>query len=138
VEGVRAVAATQTVDTAEFSIEGVVCRLVRCEIPDQMAVYSRVGSLSINGHEYVIVAYTTDNQIEAADAGVADVFSVLTQRELEIAMLVAGGQVNKRIAARLGISSWTVASHLNRIFCKLGVRTRAEMTARVVSRVARG
>jgi DNA-binding CsgD family transcriptional regulator len=32
----------------------------------------------------------------------------------------------------LEISSWTVATHLRRVFAKLGVRTRAAMVARAL------
>ena len=37
--------------------------------------------------------------------------------------LAAQGLPNKSIANRLGISAWTVATHLRRIFAKLGVTT---------------
>jgi DNA-binding CsgD family transcriptional regulator len=68
----------------------------------------------------------------------------LSPREREIARLVAQGYPNKTIAAVLDISSWTVSTHLRRIFAKLGVRTRAAMVARVTeeevaaSQAARG
>jgi DNA-binding CsgD family transcriptional regulator len=45
---------------------------------------------------------------------------------------VAKGLPNKAIADVLDISLWTVATHLRRIFAKLGVGTRAEMIARVL------
>lgn len=56
----------------------------------------------------------------------------LSPREQEIARMVAKGYPNKTIAAVLDISSWTVGTHLRRIFAKLGVRTRAAMVARLV------
>jgi DNA-binding CsgD family transcriptional regulator len=55
----------------------------------------------------------------------------LSARETEIVRLVSKGLSNKVIAAVLDISPWTVATHLRRIFSKLGVSTRAEMVARV-------
>jgi DNA-binding NarL/FixJ family response regulator len=58
---------------------------------------------------------------------------VLTNRELQIATLVALGRVNKQIAADLHISEWTVSSHLRRIFSKLGVRSRAALAFRCAS-----
>jgi DNA-binding CsgD family transcriptional regulator len=57
---------------------------------------------------------------------------VLSPREQEIARMVAEGYPNKTIAAVLEISSWTVSTHLRRVFAKLGVRTRAAMVARVL------
>ena len=56
----------------------------------------------------------------------------LSPREQEIARMVAEGYPNKTIAAVLDISSWTVSTHLRRIFAKVGVRTRAAMVARVL------
>jgi DNA-binding CsgD family transcriptional regulator len=45
--------------------------------------------------------------------------------------MVALGRQNKVIAAVLNISSWTVCTHLRRIFAKLGVTSRAAMVAKV-------
>lgn len=54
----------------------------------------------------------------------------LSPREREIVRLVAEGHPNKIIAAELDISTWTVGTHLRRIFAKLGVASRAAMVAR--------
>jgi HD-GYP domain-containing protein (c-di-GMP phosphodiesterase class II) len=48
----------------------------------------------------------------------------LTERELEVLRLVARGQVDKEIAAKLGISHRTVHHHNQSIFGKLEVSTR--------------
>jgi DNA-binding CsgD family transcriptional regulator len=55
----------------------------------------------------------------------------LSPREQEIVRMVAQGHQNKVIAAVLNISSWTVCTHLRRIFAKLGVTSRAAMVARL-------
>jgi DNA-binding CsgD family transcriptional regulator len=60
----------------------------------------------------------------------------LSPRELEIARMVAKGYPNKTIASVLDISSWTVASHLRRVFSKLGVSSRAAMVARLLDDAA--
>lgn len=57
----------------------------------------------------------------------------LTPREQSIAQLVAQGFPNKSIAKQLKISPWTVATHLRRLFAKLGVSTRSEMIAKLLS-----
>jgi HD-GYP domain-containing protein (c-di-GMP phosphodiesterase class II) len=49
----------------------------------------------------------------------------LTSREVEILRLVARGQSNKQIAARLSIAPKTVANHVEHIYAKIGVSTRA-------------
>ena len=53
--------------------------------------------------------------------------SQLSPREQEIARMVAQGYANKTIASVLEISTWTVASHLRRIFVKLQISSRAAM-----------
>ncbi len=58
----------------------------------------------------------------------------LSRREQEILALLADGLVNKQIAARLGISTNTVKTHLELLFDKLGVTTRAEAVATGVKR----
>lgn len=54
--------------------------------------------------------------------------SRLTTREVEVAMLAAGGASNREIAGSLRVSVRTVEVHLGRIFTKLDVRTRVELT----------
>ena len=56
----------------------------------------------------------------------------LTQREKQIALLVAQGRTNGEIAAQLGLSQSTVKNRLVRIYDKLGVNTRVELTSRVM------
>jgi DNA-binding NarL/FixJ family response regulator len=49
----------------------------------------------------------------------------LTDRELEVLALVAEGLTNRQIGRRLFISPTTVRTHLEHIYDKLGVRSRA-------------
>ncbi len=58
--------------------------------------------------------------------------TALSPREHEIADMVGHGLPNKAIAARLGISSWTVSTHLRRMFAKFGVNSRAALVAKIV------
>jgi DNA-binding CsgD family transcriptional regulator len=55
---------------------------------------------------------------------------VLTPRELEILGCLGDGQSNKAVARRLGISQHTVKFHLEAVFAKLGVNSRAEAVAK--------
>jgi DNA-binding CsgD family transcriptional regulator len=50
---------------------------------------------------------------------------LLTDRELDVVALVAEGLTNKQIGRRLFISPATVRTHLEHVYDKLGVRTRA-------------
>jgi DNA-binding CsgD family transcriptional regulator len=56
----------------------------------------------------------------------------ISARECEIARMVALGYTNKSIAAVLDISTWTVGTHLRRIYGKLGVHSRGAMVARLL------
>jgi len=63
----------------------------------------------------------------------ADAPVSFSPRELEIARMIAKGYPNKTIAGVLEISTWTVGTHLRRIFAKLRVGSRAAMVARLIS-----
>jgi ATP/maltotriose-dependent transcriptional regulator MalT len=53
----------------------------------------------------------------------------LSERELEVLKLVAGGASNRNAAAQLFISEASIKTHLQHIFDKLGVRERAAAVA---------
>lgn len=55
----------------------------------------------------------------------------LTPREREVARLVVAGRSNPEVAAALSISVTTVQDHLKKVFGKLGVASRHELTARM-------
>jgi DNA-binding NarL/FixJ family response regulator len=90
-----------------------------------------LGELRIDGEAYLIVArretgpdVTGESEPSAAE--------LLTPRELQIAMYVAKGLCDKRIAREIKVSPFTVRAHMRRAFAKLGVSTRAAMVARVM------
>jgi DNA-binding CsgD family transcriptional regulator len=56
---------------------------------------------------------------------------MLTEREHEIARLIAAGASNPEIAQRLFLSRKTVERHVSNVLRKVGVRNRAELAARV-------
>ena len=49
-----------------------------------------------------------------------------------VARMVGHGLPNTTIAANLGISSWTVSTHLQRTFAKLAVNSRAALVAKIL------
>lgn len=58
------------------------------------------------------------------------IFPELTAREREVLSLIAGGQGNNAIAARLALSPKTVRNNVSSIFAKLQVADRAEAIVR--------
>jgi DNA-binding NarL/FixJ family response regulator len=50
----------------------------------------------------------------------------LTAREVEVLALLVRGSSNKQIAARLQISAKTAGKHIEHIYMKIGVSSRAE------------
>jgi DNA-binding CsgD family transcriptional regulator len=102
--------------------------------------------------EIVAVGASVDDVVPSADVvltargnaglasrmsvGLADpiVETVLTNRERQILALLADGLGNKQIAGQLGISANTVKSHLELLFEKLDVSSRAEAVAAGVKR----
>jgi RNA polymerase sigma factor (sigma-70 family) len=66
---------------------------------------------------------------------VEDRYELLTERERQIYQLLAEGNSNKEVAARLGVSLHTVETHRTRIMDKLDVHNAAEL---VLSAVRRG
>jgi len=60
---------------------------------------------------------------------------LLTPREIDVLIAIGEGLGNKAIARRLDLSLHTVKFHLESIFRKLGVKTRAEAVAKGLTRI---
>jgi|KBSSwiStaDraftv2_1062776.scaffolds.fasta_scaffold2694968_2 DNA-binding CsgD family transcriptional regulator len=52
----------------------------------------------------------------------------LSPTELLVADLAAQGRTNREIGAALGVSPYTVDSHVRHIYCKLGISSRIALT----------
>ncbi|WP_067918433.1 ATP-binding protein [Actinomadura rubrobrunea] len=63
-----------------------------------------------------------------------ELVSPLTQREHEVAELVAHGLTNREIARRLGIAEWTAVNHLRKIMRKLNCSSRVHVANWVTHR----
>lgn len=72
---------------------------------------------------------TRDLLVETRPAGTAPHPAGLTDRELQVLLLVAAGHSNRQIAASLFLSEKTVARHLSNIFSKLEVGSRTAAAA---------
>lgn len=90
--------------------------------------YTVSGEIEIDQKKYLVIK-PKDPMLEQ----LPNPQKLLSEREIQIAELVAHGQSNKQIANQLKISEWTVSTHLRRIFVKLNVDSRAEMVYRCAS-----
>lgn len=87
------------------------------------AIHNRLGRLDATDRDGGIAA--TVDPLSACRSA----WSVsLTPRELEVAMHAVSGAANRDIAESLSVSVRTVEVHLGRIFAKLDVRSRVELT----------
>ena len=55
---------------------------------------------------------------------------MLSERENQVARMIAEGHTNKSVAKELKITIWSVNTYVRRIFKKLGVKSRAAMVAK--------
>lgn len=62
-----------------------------------------------------------------------DAMAALTPQEQQIARLTAEGLSNREIGERLFLSPRTISTHLYRIYPKINVRSRAELTRVITS-----
>lgn len=76
---------------------------------------------------------TTTRLLDPRTAGKprADWSAQLSERETQVARLVAGGGSNKEIALQLAITERTVKAHLTAIFEKLDLRDRLQLSLRI-------
>jgi len=126
-----------------------VCRALRELRPDSMPIiflsgertewFDRVGGLLLGADDYMVKPFVPDELVarvrtllRRADRPIREERqpSNLTARESEVLSLLADGLSQADIAARLFISSKTVATHIEHILEKLEVRSRAQAVAR--------
>ncbi|MBK9924157.1 MAG: response regulator transcription factor [Anaerolineales bacterium] len=76
-----------------------------------------------------ILARVLSHQNQPKPASTSQADSTLTERELEVLQALSRGERNKEIAYNLGITERTVKAHLQSIYQKFGVDSRAAAVA---------
>jgi DNA-binding NarL/FixJ family response regulator len=64
---------------------------------------------------------------------VADVNSVLTDREMDVLRLIAQGLTTRQMGSRLGLSDRTIESHISKLYRKLGAKTRVQVVMKAAA-----
>ena len=121
--------------------EGFGCALERCVLASRLREQSaRVVALARSTEASVVAlsrpeieldspgARQTVPQLRPRSANALE--DDLTRRELEVLSMLAEGETNARIAARMIVSEDTVKTHVKHILRKLGVHNRAQAVSR--------
>jgi DNA-binding NarL/FixJ family response regulator len=128
-----------------------VCHTLRSEFGEALPIifisaargesYDRVAGFLVGGDDYLVKPFATDEflarvrRLLQRSTWLAPVPSGgLTSRELEVLQLLAEGHPPADIASRLFISPKTVGTHVEHIFDKLGVNSRAQAVAAAYQR----
>ena len=124
-----------------------VCRLMRDEFGDQFPIvfvsgartesFDRVAGLLLGANDYISKPFREDELLARIQSllghrhkvAARTVASRLTARELQVLRLLSNGLGPDDIARLMVISPKTVGAHVEHIYMKLGVQTRAQAVA---------
>lgn len=102
------------------------------EVLRQVALVVENGGLWIGQSLLQRLVGSTSRALAVRPESKVDTWSaLLSERESQVAKLVAGGASNKEIADQLSITERTVKAHLSAIFEKLGLRDRLQLSLRI-------
>ncbi|MDO8672082.1 MAG: LuxR C-terminal-related transcriptional regulator, partial [Dehalococcoidia bacterium] len=99
-------------------------------VQQSLATFEHIGALRYVYRARVLVGELGISATATRRTRLGKVF--VTARELEIALLVAQGLRTPEIAGRLVISKRTVTAHLEHVYARLGIRSRADLARCVI------
>ena len=85
------------------------------------------GRISVSYLARLLASVAQEAMVPAADRRLPE---PLSERELEVLALISAGKSNKEIARELFLSMSTIKTHINRLYRKLGARSRTEALSR--------
>ncbi|MEK8227529.1 response regulator transcription factor [Oerskovia sp. M15] len=115
-----------SLDLGEQATEGTLARPDRGDLPPGRS-WTRTGAAASGANGPRLAARESDVSDDALDELRGRWSHELTERELDVALLVVQGGSNREAAEQLYLSVRTVEVHLGRVFRKLGVRSRVEL-----------
>ncbi|MER5769507.1 ATP-binding protein [Streptomyces sp. NPDC001985] len=130
--GIRAGAGCVAPAATKMEVESVVAN-TRVRLGDQEALELAAAGARMGPDAAIAAALTPLSCDKVSRDGVGR-NNPLTQREQEVAELVAGGLTNREIARRLGIAEWTAVNHLRKIMRKLACSSRVQVASWMVNR----
>jgi non-specific serine/threonine protein kinase len=113
-------------DRAEF---GAIVAQARARLSDAAWYEAHQHGRSMPLHEAMAALEPLLNDPPAQTAGTATMPGGLTEREREVAALIAASKSNVEIAGILVISKRTVETHIGNILSKLGFTSRGQIAA---------
>jgi len=119
------------VDAFRAGAEGVVCRAEPIRVLCKCIQAVHKGQIWANSHQlhFILEALISSTPLRVIDSKGR---YLLSQREDEVANLVAQGMANREIAQKLGAAEHTVSKYLFRIYEKLGISSRVELALYVI------
>jgi DNA-binding CsgD family transcriptional regulator len=84
----------------------------------------------------LVVALATNEGIQPKRAEIWLRLESLTPREVDVLCYLLAGQINREIAAELGITERTIKVHRGRLMKKLGVQSTAQLFPMVLRYIA--
>jgi len=99
-----------------------------CSVDEMQEAIRRVTA----GERYVSRDVAQSIALDAVDGGTASPFERLTARELQVALMLLAGEVNREISRTLQVSPKTVTTYRQRIFRKVGVRTIQDLLRQAI------
>ena len=94
---------------------------------EELVAALRISTLDTQGEHLVVAMPQEALELSEDGWGKDGARRLLTQRELEILLLLARGMSNRKIASQLNISDATVKRHLANLYPKMGVSSRGEV-----------
>jgi NarL family two-component system response regulator LiaR len=98
---------------------GAISYLLKTVTMDELAAaVRRAAAGEVTLHQHVAARVVQELQRPPGGRDVISAFATLTARELQVLELIARGQSNQEIVARLGITEHTVKGHVSNILSK--------------------
>jgi DNA-binding NarL/FixJ family response regulator len=122
--------------------EGVVLRrwrrpaAARSVLRESLGLFERLGARPWAGRAAAELAATGIRAVSSRSK--ATQIDALTPQELQVARMIADGLNNAEAAAAMFLSRKTVEAHLTRVYRKLGIRSRTDLTRILIAEAVMG